>query len=373
MTSGGDSARWHASSRPALTTHLSAITQNTSTLRSRTTSELMAVVKADGYGLGAVAVASAALAGGATWLGTTTVVEAAALRDAGFAVPILCWLDASGTDVDYAVQHDIDLAVGSIEALRDVAARGRGSRVHLHLDIGMARGGADPSTWHELFEIAQQEEHAGRVAVVGVMGHLPHADAAVAEANVAGLTLMDRGLRMIYDAGLDPDAVHLATTSAVLNDRRSHATLVRTGAGLVGIDPSGRHQLTGSATLTAPILHTRAAPAGTPVGYDGSYVTRTASHLSVIGLGYADGVPRNLDAGAQVGIEGRRHHIVGRVSMDQMVVETGDIAYPRGTTAHIFSPDPEIGPSIQEWATWAATIPHTIVAGIGRRVERRTR
>jgi alanine racemase len=111
-------------------------------------------------------------------------------------------------------------------------------------------------------------------------------------------------------------------------------------------------------------------PAGTPIGYGRTHLTTRPTCLAVIGVGYADGIPREVGEGASVEIGGARHPLVGRVSMDQIVVDTGDALFPRGTTATVFGPEGGAVPSVQEWARWAGTIPHTIVTGIGARVQR---
>jgi alanine racemase len=126
----------------------------------------------------------------------------------------------------------------------------------------------------------------------------------------------------------------------------------------------------GASRLTAPIVHTTAVAAGTPVGYAGAYVTDRATHLSVFPLGYADGIPRECSPEAGVGIGGRRFPVVGHVSMDQIVIDTGAESFPVGTIATVFGPDGGETPTVQDWARWAGTIPHTIVTGIGPRVTR---
>jgi alanine racemase len=146
--------------------------------------------------------------------------------------------------------------------------------------------------------------------------------------------------------------------------------MVRLGAGLVGIDPSETTELHGTSRLTAPVAHSATVKAGTPVGYGGTYVTDTSTNLSVLPLGYADGIPREISPDASVEIHGRRHPVVGRVSMDQIVIDTGADYVPLGTTATVFGPQDGVTPTIGDWARWAGTIPHSIVTGIGPRVNR---
>ena len=358
---------------PTLETLPGAVARNVAIARTRTRAPIMAVVKADGYGHGACTVARAAVAAGAQWLGTTEIAEACELRAAGLTVPILTWLNPSGLDAEAAANEQIDVAVGSVEELEALLERASSSiRVHLNLDTGMAREGCPPREWDALIARARQGQRRGRILVVGLMGHLPSADQARPEANEAAVSRLRQATRALIAAGFDAPLTHLAATSGTLCDPATHFGMVRIGAGLVGIDPSGTTELLGASRLTAPIVHSASVGAGTPVGYGGTYVTGTSTNLSVLPLGYADGIPRELSAGASVEIQGRRHPVVGRVSMDQIVIDTGAHAFPRGTTATVFGPRDGLTPTIHDWARWAGTIPHTVVTGIGPRVRRRT-
>ena len=354
---------------PTLRTLPDAVAGNVRRMQAMTSARIMAVVKADGYGHGAAVVAAAAVAAGAEWLGVTDVPEAVALREAGFEVPILSWLNPAGVDAETAAAHRIDIAVGSVDELRALIADAADPvRVHLHLDTGMARGGCPLDDWAELLRLARAGR--GRIEIVGVMGHLPRADEGDPAANAAAVLRMRQGRDAVLRAGLGPVLVHLAATSGALTDQATHFGMVRIGAGLVGIDPSESTVLLGASRWTAPVVHSALVPAGTPVGYGGAHITDRETHLSIVGVGYADGIPRELAAGAGVEIGGARHPIVGRVSMDQIVVDTGSAHLPRGAVATVFGPEGGAVPSVQEWARWAGTIPHTIVTGIGRRVRR---
>lgn len=360
-----------ALSAPTLQTIPDAVAANVRQVRAATASIVMAVVKADGYGHAALAVARAAVDAGAEWLGVTDVAEAVALREAGLTVPILSWLNPAGADALLAADRRIDIAVGSVEELRQLVADAENPvRVHLHLDTGMARGGCAVEDWAELLRVARRGVTSGRIEVVGVMGHLPRADEADPAANAAAVLRMSQGRDAVLRAGFGPLLVHLAATAGALTDPRTHFGMVRIGAGLVGIDPSETVALAGASRFTASVVHSAQVPAGTAVGYGGTRVMPRATHLSVVGVGYADGIPRQLSAEAGVEIGGRRHPIVGRVSMDQIVVDTGEALFPRGSAVTLFGPDGGAVPSVQDWARWAETIPHTIVTGIGPRVQR---
>lgn len=357
---------------PTLQTMPEAIGKNLAIARARTRSRIMAVVKADGYGHGAITVARAAITAGAGWLGTTDIAAATELRTAGLTVPILTWLNPSGVEAEAAAAGRVDIAVGSVDEL-DALLRQTSSaalRVHLHVDTGMAREGCPVHEWDALIARARHGQRQGQVRVVGLMGHLPSADQADPEANVPAVSRMRQARGAVKAAGLDVPLTHLAATSGTLTDLATHFGMVRFGAGLVGIDPSESTELHGASRLTAPVTHSATVEAGTAVGYGGTYVTSRPTKLSVLPLGYADGIPREISPDASVEVHGRRHRVVGRVSMDQIVIDTGTDHVPRGSVATVFGPPDGVTPTIHDWARWAGTIPHTIVTRIGPRVKR---
>jgi len=336
---------------------------------------LMAVVKADGFGHGAVEVARTALAHGASWLGVTSLQEALSLRAAGLRAPVLSWLNPVGADFYEARRWDVDVAVPSEAHLRAVAGAGLAAgvalRVHLHLDVGMARDGAAPHEWAGLCQAARRAERAGAVRVVGLMGHLGSADVPADPANGEGRARFARGLDIARRAGLRPPLRHLAATAATLNDPASLHTMSRVGAGLVGIDPSRTHVLNPALTLTAPVVSVRRVPAGTAVGYGGAWRAPRATTLALLPLGYADGLFRCASGRAEVLVRGRRRRLVGTVSMDQVVADLEDDHVEPGEVATVFGPGRTGEPTVSDWARWAGTIEHEVVTRIGARVARR--
>lgn len=359
-----------ATASPRLDIDLDAVAANTRLFAARTAGALMAVVKADGFGHGAAPVARTALANGASWLGVTSVDEAIALRRAGLAAPTLSWLNPVDGDFGTAIASQVDLAVPSRDHLEAILRAGLGARVHLHLDTGMARDGAAPEEWPALCRAARRAEQTGRVRVVGMMGHLGCAEDPADPENATGRTRFVWGLEAARRAGLRPPLRHLAATAATLTDPLSHHTLSRVGAGLVGIDPSRTTRLRSAMTLTAPVVGLRAVRAGTPVGYGATWLAPRRTHLALLPLGYADGLPRAALGRAEVLLRGRRCPVVGRISMDQVVVDVGDQEPALGETATVFGPGDTGEPTVAEWAAWAGTIEHEIVTGIGARVSR---
>ncbi|MBV6728051.1 alanine racemase [Nocardioides daeguensis] len=358
---------------PRLTVDLAAVARNTQTLAERASGELMAVVKADGFGHGAVDVARTALAHGATRLGVTSLAEAFALRDAGLVVPVLSWLNPVDADFPAAAVRDVEVAVPSRAHLAAVAAAPGRHRIHLHVDAGMARDGAEPGEWGALCRAARRAEQRGQVEVVGVMGHLGCADDPADGCNARGRTRFAWAVEVARAAGLRPRHRHLAATAATLTDPRAHHTMSRVGAGLVGIDPSGTTALEPAMTLTAPLVQVRRVRAGTAVGYGHVHRTTRATYLGLLPLGYADGLPRVASDRAEVLVRGVRRPLVGRISMDQVVVDLGASGAEAGETVTVFGPGRDGEPTVAEWAAWAGTIEHEVVTGIGARVPRATR
>jgi len=363
-----------APTRPRLTVDLDAVAVNTRLFARRTSGELMAVVKADGFGHGAAEVARTALMHGATRLGVTSLDEAFTLRDAGLVAPVLSWLNPVDADWATAVAREVEVAVPSREHLEAVIARGRGAQVHLQLDTGMARDGAAPSAWAGLCRAARRAEQRGDLTVVGLMGHLGCADVPGDPANAAGRTRFAWGLQVARGAGLRPRQRHLAATAATLLDPLAHHTLSRVGAGLVGIDPSRTTDLRPALTLTAPVVGLRSVRAGTAVGYGHTWLAPRATRLAVLPVGYADGLPVSASDGARPGagvlISGRRVPVVGRISMDMTVVDLGDTPAELGEVACVFGPGRAGEPTVRDWADAAGVLEHEIVTGIGSRVER---
>ncbi|GAA5150956.1 alanine racemase [Nocardioides marinquilinus] len=355
---------------PRLAVDLDAVAANTRLFADRTPGALMAVVKADGFGHGAAAVARTALAHGAAWLGVTSLAEALALRAEGLTAPVLSWLNPVDADYTAAVGARVDVAVPSRAHLEAVTRAGIGARVHLHLDTGMARDGAPPAEWGALCRDARRAERAGLLRVVGVMGHLGCADDPADPANAAGRAAFDHGLATARATGLRPPLRHLAATAATLTDPASLHTMTRVGAGLVGIDPSGTTRLHPALTLTAPVVGVRRVAAGTAVGYGRTWTASRPTTLALLPLGYADGLPRATSGRAEVLLRGRRCRLVGRVSMDQVVVDAGDERVRPGEVATVFGAGRHGEPTTAEWAVWADTIEHEIVTGIGARVSR---
>lgn len=354
-----------------LTIDLSAVAANARTFSSIAGGELMAVVKANGFGHGAVPVARTVLANGATRLGVTTIEEALELRNAGIDAPILSWLNTPDAEFRLAQRRNIAISVPSTTHLAAITASAPGAVVHLHLDTGMARDGAPPDEWAQLCQSARRAELKGLVRVDGVMGHLACAQDPGTHTAQMGRIRFKWGLRVARTAGLRPKDLHLAGTVATVVDPKTHYTMSRIGVGLAGVDPTGSVVLRPALRLVTPIVSTRTVRAGTGVGYDHTWTAPRSTTLGLLPVGYADGLPRSASNRAEVQINGRRCPVVGRISMDMTVVDLGDaVGVGAGTPAIVFGPGAQGEPTVAEWARWSDTIEHEILTGLGPRLHR---
>jgi alanine racemase len=353
---------------------LGAISRNVETIgRAVDGTDVMVVVKANGYGHGAIQSARAALAGGAAALGVVEIDEALALRAAGIDAPVLAWLHGSEADFASATAARVELGVNHLEQLERVAASSGTAVVHLKVDSGLGRNGASEADCAALFAAAASHEAAGRIRVRGFFSHLANAGESADAAQVRRFTAM---LEQAVVAGLDPEVVHLAASAGALRLPGARFGLVRVGVAAYGLSPfddasSADLGLTPAMELSAEIVSAKRVAAGSGVSYGHDYVTAGESTLALVPIGYADGVPRHASGPGPVSINGRRFAISGRVAMDQFVVDVGDHPVRVGDRAVLFG-DPATGvPSASDWAEAASTINYEIVTRIGGRVARR--
>lgn len=358
------------------TIDVSAIEDNVRHLRRLTESDVIAVVKADGYGHGAVRSAAAALAGGATRIGVSDITEALALRRGGIDAPIVAWLHAPGVDFTEAAAHGIELGISSYDQLQRAAAAASADRpvaVHLKLETGLSRNGIPPQDYRMVFAEAARLERIGRLRVIALFSHLSNASA---DDDRAALRAFEDGVAVAASVGLAPPLRHLAATNAAIDLPETRLGCVRIGIGIYGLSPfddrsSADLGLRPAMTLRGAVAAVRRVPAGKGVSYGYDYRTDRETTLALIPLGYADGVPRQASGGGPVTINGRRHRVVGRIAMDQFVVDVGDAPVSVGDEVVLFG-DPTLGePSATEWADAAGTINYEIVTRVGPRVPRR--
>jgi alanine racemase len=359
---------------------LGAISSNVRAIRAATGVDVMVVVKANGYGHGAVQSARAALEGGATWLGVADIAEALELRAAGIDAPVLAWLHDENSDFAGAIAAGVDIGVShsaqleQVAAASGVASAGVASAgvatVQFKVDTGLSRNGLSRSEWETVFSRAAELERAGKIRVRGIFSHLANAGQAEDRAQ----TIAFAAAREIASAsGLTPELVHLASTGGALRVPAARFGMVRVGIGAYGLTPfedgsTLEVQIRPAMQLSAGIVSVKRVPAGSGVSYGFSYRTTAETTLALVPLGYADGIPRLASNTGPVAINGTIYRVSGRVAMDQFVIDVGDDSVAIGDRAVLFG-DPATGvPSADDWASAAKTINYEIVTRIGPRV-----
>lgn len=372
--------------RPArVLVDLDAISHNVRTLaRVAPDSALCAVVKADGYGHGAVRVAEAALEAGAQWLAVALVEEGAALRDAGITAPVLllseppaeALVEAHALQLTPTLYH-LDTVAAATEAARRSGGPSARWAVQLKVDTGMHRVGAAPA---ELRDLAAAVLAADTLVLQGVYTHLARADEPDDPCTAEQLGRFEASLRDLRDAGIDPGWVHAANSAGAIAHPASRLDLVRVGIALYGIEPApgigSDLGLRPAMSVTTEVTHTSRVPAGEGVSYGLRHRFEVDTDVAVLPVGYADGVPRNLGLnGGEVLIGGVRRPVRGVVTMDQLVVEVGrcddDSVVPvhRGDEAVLMGPQPA-APGAADWARCMDTIAYEIVCGFSARLPR---
>ncbi|MEU8464284.1 alanine racemase [Streptomyces sp. NPDC029003] len=360
---------------------LDAVRENVRALRARAPrAQLMAVVKANAYGHGAVPCARAAQEAGATWLGTATPEEALALRAAGIEGRVMCWLWTPGGPWREAIEADIDVSVSGLWALDEVreAARAAGltARIQLKADTGLGRNGCQPADWAELVGAAVAAEAEGTVRVTGVWSHFACADEPGHPSIQLQLDAFRDMLAYAEKEGVDPEVRHIANSPATLTLPESHYDLVRTGLAVYGVSPApelgtpAQLGLRPAMRLKASLALVKSVPAGHGVSYGHHYVTESETRLALVPAGYADGLPRAASGRGPVLVGGRIRRAAGRIAMDQFVVDLGADEARVGDEAVLLG-DAELGePTAEDWAQAAHTIAYEIVTRIGGRVPR---
>jgi alanine racemase len=358
---------------------LEAIRENIRALRALVApSEVLAVVKANGYGHGAAPVARAALDAGAAWLGVARVEEGVQLRGHGIDAPILLLSEAPVSAAEAVVTHSITpvvYTVPGVEALaKAVAAYGGRHRlsVHLKIDTGMHRVGCDPD---QALDLIERIDASPELELAGVCTHLAVADDPSDPYTAAQLTqfagVLDAVRMRVGDCGL----VHAANSAAALACPAARFDLVRIGIAAYGVSPAPTFDdviaLRPALSLHARVMMVRELAAGERLSYGLRYELPRASRIATVSAGYADGVPRNLGlSGGHVLISGRRLPIAGVVTMDQLMVDVGDTQVDVGDEVVLIGRQGDAEITATEWAQHLGTIAYEVVTGIGARVPR---
>ncbi|MDY6940220.1 MAG: alanine racemase [Cyanobacteriota bacterium] len=356
-----------------------AIAQNVRQIRGllSTKTHLMAVIKADAYGHGAVTAARTVLDAGASWLGVATLPEGIELRQAGISAPILV-LGATYTPaqlralVRWQLQPTLcspKQALVFDEALAECDAS---LPVHLKIDTGMSRLGV---SWEEAAEFVQMVRALPNLQIASIYSHFATADDRDRTVMQQQHQRFDRAIDRIRSTGFEPPRLHLSNSAATLTDRTLHYDMVRVGLAIYGLYPAthlqDRVDLAPVLQVRARVTHVKTIPAGTGVSYGHQFVTRKPTRIAVVGIGYADGVPRNLSNRMQVILGDRLVPQIGAITMDQMMldvstvpdVEPGDVVTLLGQQG-----THRIGADV--WAETLGTISWEILCGFKHRLPR---
>ena len=342
-------------------------------------SAVMAVIKADGYNHGAVEVARAAIAAGALEIGVTTIGEALELRAAGIDVPILAWLHRTDSDYDSAISARVGIGVSTAAQLDAVVAAarrvGRAADLSLKIDTGLNRNGVAEADLDLVLDATASAVAEEAVRLKGMFSHLACADEPEHPANDAQAQRLRDAVGRATRRGTPPAAVHLSNSAATLTRPDLGFDMVRPGIALYGLSPVpqlGKFDLQPVMTLSAQVANIKKVSAGESVSYGYTWTAQADTMVALIALGYADGVVRRLSGRFEVTIAGRRFPSVGRVCMDQFVVDLGGdgSGVAVGDEALLFGPGDRGEAHAQDWADALDTISYEVVTGIRGRVRR---
>jgi len=357
---------------------LSAIRSNVAAIRAYVApAQVCAVVKADAYGHGDVPCAEAALAGGAESLAVALVEEGVRLREAGITAPILLLSESELGDAERIVEWDLVPTGYRAEFCEEVAAAAarRGAvpyPIHLKVDTGMHRVGADPA---EAERLARDVADDSRLRLAGLWTHFPvsESDPDYTRRQVADLMRLRDTLAA---EGIDVEVLHAANTAGALDLAESRLDMVRVGLGIYGLRPASDTgpglRLRPAMRVVSEVTFVRRLPAGERPSYGQCHPLPAESTVATVPIGYADGVCRRLsDVGGEVLIGGRRYPFAGTVTMDQIVVDVGDDPIEIGDEVVVLGAQGDAAITADEWAERLGTINYEIVCQFGPRLPRR--
>jgi len=324
--------------------------------------QVMAVVKADAYGHGMMEIAKTLEQIGVDALGVADFSEALQLRRAGVETRLMCWLLGSEVDYQAAVDLKIELGISTFEQLEQVKPR---TTLHIKVDTGLGRNGFSPLDWEELFE-----RLAGNDDVYGVFSHLSNTSE---QEDQLQRQQFEAALEIAAKHGVSFRERHLAATAGALSYPEFHYDMVRCGIGVYGLNPFEDRELelamTPAMRVSAELINVKRVAAGQGVSYGYRYRTTKPTNLGLVPFGYAEGMPR-VSEGHHVLIAGKTYPVVGRVAMDQFVVDLGDDKPAIGSEAVIFGNAASGEPTAEELGASSGSINYEVVTRIGGRANR---
>jgi alanine racemase len=359
---------------------LGAIAHNVRMLREHAgAAQLMAVVKADGYGHGATRVAHTALAAGAAELGVATIDEALALRADGITAPVLAWLHPPGIDFAPALQGNVEIAVSSVrqldELLDAVRRTGVTATVTVKVDTGLNRNGVSPAQYPAMLTALRRAVAEEEVRLRGLMSHMVFADQPANSINDVQAQRFSALLAQAREQGVEFEIAHLSNSSATMSRPDLAFDMVRPGIAVYGLSPvpeRGNMGLIPAMTVKCAVTLVKSIRAGEGVSYGHTWIAEQDTTVALLPIGYADGVFRSLGGRLDVLINGRRRPGVGRICMDQFLVDLGpgQVDVAEGDEAILFGPGTHGEPTAQDWADLLGTIHYEVVTSPRGRITR---
>jgi alanine racemase len=355
---------------------LGAIRGNVKAIRRLLTpsTQFMSVVKADGYGHGAEAVARTALSAGASWLAVATLEEGIRLRSRGIEAPILLFGPAiSKEEVEAVAEHRLQPTVCSLDQARRFSEAGLGTiPMHLKVDTGMSRLGVE---WQEAKDLLSGLRALPNVAVASLYSHLATADAPDLVTAAQQFQRFAELVDVLEAQGARPSLVHLANSAATLAVPKTHFDLVRVGLAQYGIYPAPHLSKTASLqpalSVKARIIFVKTVPPGTGISYGHTFRTGRPTRLATVAIGYGDGIPRALSNKMDFLVRGRRVHQVGTITMDQCLIDVTDVPETsEGDITTLLGRDGTERISVGEWVERLGTIPYEIFTALSPRLPR---
>lgn len=356
---------------------LSAIKHNVHQLKSLLTSptELMAIVKADAYGHGAIDVSQTAIEAGATWLGVATIPEGIQLRRAGITAPIVILGATNGVDeikaiAEYRLQPTICNPKQALIYHEVLSQTGEQVPVHLKIDTGMSRLGVN---WQEAIAFAQLVQHLPNLEIMSVYSHFATAD----DSDRTFMQLQSQRFEQVITAlkaeGIYPPHIHICNTAAMLCDRQIHYDIVRTGLGIYGLYPAPHLKsivnLRAALTVKARITQVKEIKAGTSVSYGRSFIAAQDMKMATVAIGYADGIPRGLSNRIRVAVNGQKVAQIGAITMDQCAIDVTHVSNVNvGDVVTFLGGESEN--TADDWANLLGTISWEILCGFKNRLPR---
>jgi len=335
---------------------------------------MMAMVKSNAYGHGAVRIAQLLEEAGVDCLGVANLEEALELRRAGISKAVVITGPITESEVGRAAANNVQITVSPPEIIdlieQEARARQTTARLHLQVDTGMTRAGVPAGV---AIELAARIEASDALDLVGIATHFPVAEDA--SASREQLSEFDALCGRLANLKLLPHVRHVANTMGIFNVPESHHELVRPGIGLYGMYPDDalrpHVKLRPAMTVCTQIVYLRDVPPNTPVGYGRTHTTTEHTTIATLPIGYADGFQRSLSNRAKVIVAGRYAPVVGNVSMDMLTVDVGRIPDLRvGMPVTIIGADGDAQISAEEHARARGTIPYEVVCSVGKRVKR---